>query len=149
MRPESTYKINVNGTKLERLEIPESYVFKSEKAVKFLEQSGDQDFFYHMFLYLDGCPIGFCILNIDKSMVNLDCYDYFNLAVDYVYIEEDFRGKGYSVFMCEKIMEIVVVVVMASNKKNYYDMSQIKSDEGQKFVDKFKNMLSQRDIFSV
>lgn len=148
MNPESTYKINLNGTGLEKLLIPEFYLFENSKAIERLNQSEDSSYHYHVFLYLAGFPIGFCILFLDKDFFDHEEYEYFNFYIDYVYIKDDFRGQGYSVVLCEKIMEIIIELSRKNKKSKYTDNSDFVSDGGYYFCLKLSEMLAERGIVS-
>ena len=121
--------LNINGFGWPKIKDFQRYCLGSEKAIERLSQASSMSNCHLICACVNNFPIGYCsIVFIDEEFGR--CVTF---AIDYVYINEFYRSRGYSRAMAEEAVRLIDDYAKIKRVSELVDMSHTVSLEGSYF----------------
>ncbi|WP_141441594.1 GNAT family N-acetyltransferase [Delftia acidovorans] len=124
-----TIWLNINGSGPSKIRCFSSYCVGSAMAVKRLSQASSTPRCHVIYACANGVPIGYCAV----AFLDEKYDDEVAFAIDYVYICEIYRGKGYSRFIANEVVRLIDDYAKKKKIINLFDYSEIVSVGGAAF----------------
>lgn len=141
--------IDVYGAECDKLVFPEEEYIDFENAYNQLQDAKNFQNSYQICLYISGKSIGFCLFNFYTRIEECPDLGFFQTIVDLVFLKPDYRGFRFSRLMANEIVKIICNYSLNSRCTKYEDVSQIKTSQGEIFVNNIKRELKYRGIHHI
>lgn len=98
-------------------------------AIKRLSQSSSDSFCHIIYTSANDYPIGYCAI----AFLDEEYDDNVIFSIDYVYINEIYRGNGYSRFISDEVVRLIDYRAKNKRTANLLDWSEAVTSEGERF----------------